>query len=90
MKKAVVNVSELDLLVLTKDGAVVGYVEIRNIGSAGDVEFIGRAVNTNSFPKSVTYHGFACGTALSTKNPEEVASAENFIKALCETQGASK
>ena len=90
MKKAIVNVSELDSLVLTRNGVVVGYVEIRNVGSAGDVEFIGRAVNTDSFPKSVTYNGFACGTALSTKNPEEVANAENFIKALYETQGASK
>ena len=84
MKQAVVEVADLSSIVLTQNGAVVGYVTIKNVGSAGDIEFCGKAVNVYSFPKAVTYHGFACGSAITTDTPDEVVNVDNFNKAMAE------
>jgi hypothetical protein len=86
VKQAVVEIADVDSVVLTKNGVVVGYVTVKAVGSGGDVEFVGRAVNVDEYYKSLklTFHGFACGTAMSTDNANEVANVENFNKALAE------
>ena len=82
----VVDVADLDTLVLTKNGKVVGHVEIRHRNN--NVEFCGRAVNL-SYSRYAgtgleTNNGFACGCSMSADDEIEIANADNFIKALAE------
>ena len=80
-KTKTVEINDINSIVLTKNGTVVGYITVKNVGGGGDVEFIGQAVNINNFPR-FTYNGFACRTEISTKNIIDVASDYYFLQAL--------
>lgn len=85
MKQAVVDVADLGSIVLTQNGKVVGYVDVRH-RNYNSIEFCGRSVN---LPYSryigtelLTYHGFACGESMYADTPDEVANVDNFLEAL--------
>ena len=87
MKQAVVDVADLDAIVLTKNGKVVGHVDVRH-KNYNAIEFCGRSVNL-AYSKFIgtellTFHGFACGGSMYADTPDEVANVENFNKALAE------
>ena len=81
MKQTVIEVSDLDSIVLTSKGRVIGYVRVKECGGGGDFEFVGRAVNVLDYP-NVTYHGFACSNAITTEDANEVANVESFNEAM--------
>jgi hypothetical protein len=86
VKQAVVDVADLDTIVLTRNGKVVGHVEIRHRNN--NIEFCGRAVNL-SYRRYAgsgleTNNGFACGTSMQADDVIEIENADNFIKALAE------
>lgn len=83
MKQAVVEIADLESVVLTHNGVVVGYVTV-DTSRNNSVEFVGRAVNIRRDYTTDTFHGFACGSSINTDDLTEVISAENFINAIAE------
>jgi hypothetical protein len=83
MKQAVVNISDLNSLVLTDNGRVVGYVTVEKRNNY--FEFVGRATNvqSGSYVDS-TFNGFACGMAIRATDSAELSDVDNFRKALSE------
>ena len=94
MKQVVVDVADLESVVLTDNGKVVGYINIKSrlfIGQDSNdrhisYEFVGRAVNIANYAmyRDFDSHGFACGMAIRTDDANEVANVKNFNKALAE------
>lgn len=94
MNQAVVDIADLESVVLTANGKVVGYIDIVSklfIGQDSNdrnttYDFVGRAVNIqgHNIYRDFTNHGFACGMAIRTDDANEVANVENFNKALAE------
>jgi hypothetical protein len=85
VKQAVVEIKDLNSVVLTYEGKVVGFVDV-HANQETSIDFVGRAVNIQNYAmyRDFTNHGFACGMAIRTDDANEVANVENFNKALAE------
>ncbi len=75
----IINVSDLNEIVLTNDGVVVGHIKIKRTNS--NIDFKGQAVNyrprvsifSPSYdPSSYTNHGFGCGLSIDKSNVNDV------------------
>ena len=84
----VIDVSDLNEIVLTNNGVVVGHIQMSRLNS--DIEFRGQAVNyrtrismtnPNYDPSSNTNNGFGCGFSIDKSNAEEIK-IENYLKTL--------
>lgn len=82
MQTKIIEVSESSDIILTNNGKVIGYISIDH-KAEDTIRFIGRAVTLWNYPRS-TYHTFGCSTEITTKNADELASAEAFMEALKE------
>ena len=88
----IIEVSNLNDLILTFNGKVVGHVEIeewetKNINgeTATRVEFVGRPVNVIDYDNGYfTTNGFASGSAIQASDKSEVATAKDFVVAYAE------
>ncbi len=82
----VIDVSNINEIVLTNNGVVVGHIQLKRLNS--DIEFRGQAVNyrtrismTNPSydPSSNTNNGFGCGFSIDKSNIDDVK-IENYLK----------
>lgn len=79
----VIEISELNNLVLTNNGVVVGFVTVTRYETADMVEFSGRAVNVTDYANGVySHHGFSAGCAIRTSDAQEIATVQNFYDAM--------
>lgn len=81
MNTVTVEVSELDSIVLTKNGVVVGYVKVKKFNDA--MEFVGSPVQIHwRNSTKVIYNSFACSGAIQAQSNDEISSDINFLNAL--------
>ena len=78
MNTVKVEVSELDSIVLTKNGVVVGYVEVEKFNDA--IGFLGRSVNIKWELGSL--NSFASTSSISAESADEISSEINFLYAI--------
>ena len=72
------EVSELESIVLTKNGVVVGYVEVEKFNDA--IGFLGRSVNIKWGLGSL--NSFASTSSISAESADEISSEINFLYAI--------
>lgn len=81
-KSQVIEIDDLNNLVLTQNGVVVGFVTVKRYYS-GAVEFSGRAINVIDYSSGViTIHGFSASNSIRTTDAQEVANVQNFYDAM--------
>jgi hypothetical protein len=82
----VIDVSNINEIVLTNNGVVVGHIQMKRLNS--DIEFKGQAVNfrtrfsvlnANYDPSSNTNNGFSCGFSIDKSNADDVK-IDNYLK----------
>ena len=80
-KTVTVEVSELNSIVLTKNGAVVGYVKVKKFNDA--MEFVGSPVAIKwGLGIPVIHNSFACSGSILAESNDEIASDINFLNAF--------
>lgn len=81
MESKSIEVSELDSIILTNKGKVVGYVKVKH--QSDYIHFMGSAVNVQDFKNHhFTHNLFGCSSAITTDQPAELDTPAEFIEAL--------
>jgi len=84
----VIDVADLNEIVLTNNGVVVGHIQLKRMNS--DIDFRGQAVNyrnrlsiysTNYDTSQNTNNGFGCGLSIEKSNIDDVK-VDNYLKTL--------
>jgi hypothetical protein len=82
LNPTVIELGDSDSVVITRNGKVVGFVEVQRIRN-GNVELLANPVicsgDWDMPPQEVTFNSFATTMATNVRIPENLASAENFI-----------
>jgi hypothetical protein len=76
-----VETSELDSIVLTKNGVVVGFVKVKKFNDA--MEFVGSPVSTKwGLGLPMIHNSFACSGSILAESLDEISSDVNFLDAM--------
>jgi hypothetical protein len=84
-KATVVEIGQNDSIVITKNGKVVGFVEVKPNRYDERVEMVANPVTSYDFYRDReqnVFNSFATTGATNFKDAEDISSAENFIKAI--------
>ena len=84
-KATVIEINENDSIVITKNGKVVGFVEVKPNRYDERVEMVANPVTSYDFYRDREqniYNSFATTGATNFPDIEDISSAENFIKAM--------
>jgi len=79
MNTKAIEVADINDIVLTNKGKVVGYIRVEH--NEDFIRFVGKAVNIRLFSNS-TFHSFACSSSITTDEPTDILIVDNFINAL--------
>lgn len=76
-----IEISDIEEIVLTNNGMVVGFIRVEH--GSNLVQFRGSAVNLKNFDNyQFTHNGFWASSEITTDKLDELSSSENFINAL--------
>lgn len=81
METRTIEVADINDIVLTNKGKVVGYVKVKH--EADYIHFVGSPVNLQDFNNyKFTHNLFGATGSMTTDNSDELSSSNNFINAL--------